>query len=243
MKNFIRHVKKEIIPFAKSNSTLFLISGLIMFGFLLVEKFPNSVLDINGRNNTVDEIFPTVTIVPTEILIPTDMPPTPTFFPSNPDPIITCRIYQQCGGGSEQLRRSVCGQRSCCEKPDGTYVKTTVEECKKIQTITNEQLPSVQQNQSQNLILENAKINAKAMAAKSCLDLSLNKARICGTNCSDTFKQDLAICNFGRDNQVWETDRYNECLNEIDTKNNSCTSKCNNDFMSEQNQCLEEQKK
>ncbi len=52
---------------------------------------------------------------PTPIALPTFTPipvtPTPTV---DPNPIITCNINVSCGGGSKQLRQSVCNNMICC---------------------------------------------------------------------------------------------------------------------------------
>jgi hypothetical protein len=52
------------------------------------------------------------------ITLPTSSPtqlPTATPKPYvNPDPIITCNINASCGGGSRQLRQSVCDSMNCC---------------------------------------------------------------------------------------------------------------------------------
>ena len=58
----------------------------------------------NSKHNSINlpSIPPITTPSPT---------PTPTI---DPDPIITCNINASCGGGSQQLRRSVCNNMTCC---------------------------------------------------------------------------------------------------------------------------------
>jgi hypothetical protein len=52
---------------------------------------------------------------PTPIVLPTFTPVPETPIPTvNPDPIIKCNINTSCGGGSKQLKQSVCNNMICC---------------------------------------------------------------------------------------------------------------------------------
>lgn len=63
---------------------------------------------------------PTVTPYPTDE--PTQYPTVKVIYPTvDPDPVITCNIHSDCGGGTMQLRRSVCNNSTCCQIGDKWY--------------------------------------------------------------------------------------------------------------------------
>ena len=54
------------------------------------------------------------TVTPTPIPLPAiTTTPSPTNTP-NTNPIITCNIAKECGGGSQQLKKSICDNKICC---------------------------------------------------------------------------------------------------------------------------------
>jgi hypothetical protein len=48
---------------------------------------------------------------------------------SNPDPIITCSIHANCGGGSRQMKKSECDQTTCCQIGNNWYFYLSKDKC------------------------------------------------------------------------------------------------------------------
>ncbi len=86
-------------------------------------------------------------------------------------------------------------------------------------------------------LLDNARNNANYMGRQDCLQLVGMKANRCVDTCLATYQNDMAICKFGRDNGAWETDRFDECRSDIDSKHNTCSDECTNTMNSEFKQC------
>lgn len=58
--------------------------------------------------------------------------PKPT---TDPDPIVTCLIHKDCGGGSTQLRSSVCSNSTCCQIGDKWIFYQSKSKCTQDQAI------------------------------------------------------------------------------------------------------------
>jgi len=133
-----------------------------------------------------------------------------------------------------------------CIGPDGKRLQITKQECDEFNTAWKKPTQNTKPqtiNQQTQLILENAKINAKYFTAQACLASAKWEADSCSKSCSDESAQGLEICKFGRDNNVWGgEDRYEECTQEVFAKKQTCHDSCTNTMNSKQNQCLEEQK-
>lgn len=52
---------------------------------------------------------------------------------NNLDPIITCNVHTNCGGGSKQMKKSECDQTTCCKIGDKWYFYLSKEKCKQDQ--------------------------------------------------------------------------------------------------------------
>ncbi len=84
-------------------------------------------LDLNGNKPLVQKVDVIPTLSPNPTFIPTQKPivkdtvPVPTST-TDPDPIITCNIHKDCGGGSTRLRSSICSNSTCCGFSDGRWV-------------------------------------------------------------------------------------------------------------------------
>ncbi|PIU03875.1 hypothetical protein COT44_01160 [Candidatus Shapirobacteria bacterium CG08_land_8_20_14_0_20_39_18] len=82
---------------------LIIASLITAIGFFLNQlATPNNVGKQSSFNNGYS-----INITPTKET--TRVTPT-----TNPDPIITCNIHTNCGGGSKQLKKSVCDNMTCC---------------------------------------------------------------------------------------------------------------------------------
>lgn len=86
-------------------------------------------------------------------------------------------------------------------------------------------------------LLDNARVNANHAGRQECSQLAYLKADRCVDSCLTTYKDDMAICQFGRDNGAWETDRFDECRSDIDSKHNTCSDGCTITMNSEFKQC------
>jgi hypothetical protein len=79
---------------------------------ILAVVFLMTALIVYAKNQLANSPFLSIQ---TPIALPTFTPipktPTPT---ADPNPIITCNINASCGGGSRQLRQSVCDSMNCC---------------------------------------------------------------------------------------------------------------------------------
>jgi hypothetical protein len=121
-------MKKVLTNFPISSilaSSIFVLIIIILYFFLNNKKIELSNNYINRPNPTVSIAqtkAPTNTPTPTDMPTPTDKPtPTVTLTPTpttDPDPIVTCLINSKCGGGTEQLRESVCKASTCCQMGD-----------------------------------------------------------------------------------------------------------------------------
>lgn len=90
-------------------------------------------VDLNGNKPLVQK----VDVIPSPFPVPIEALKTPTPQPVinqqpaiiqkttpviDPDPIITCNIHKDCGGGSTRLRSSLCSNSTCCGFSDGRWV-------------------------------------------------------------------------------------------------------------------------
>jgi len=62
----------------------------------------------------------------------------PTSTP-DPDPIVTCLIHADCGGGSRQLKQSVCRQTTCCQIGSSWIFYESSSKCDRDQNSYNNQ--------------------------------------------------------------------------------------------------------
>jgi hypothetical protein len=92
-------------------SVLIILLPVIIFGvlgFTHVNSKP-------GHNSDALRLM----ISPTpEILYSEESEPNQKNLPSttvNPDPIVICHVNQNCGGGTKELRQSVCNRSTCCQ--------------------------------------------------------------------------------------------------------------------------------
>jgi len=70
--------------------------------------------------------------------------PTPTKIIVNnnyfdPDPVISCNVHVSCGGGTRQLRKSICDQSVCCQVGNTWLFYESKSKCTEDQNFTNEQ--------------------------------------------------------------------------------------------------------
>lgn len=104
--------KKEVKKF---NWKFFKHPLSLIIALLLLLAFEGTTLaykymKLNGSN--ISTIFQKAT--PSPIPLPTVfITPAPTSTP-NLNPVITCNIAKECGGGSQQLKKSVCDNKICC---------------------------------------------------------------------------------------------------------------------------------
>jgi len=81
---------------------------------------------------------PTVTPLPTNTPIPTPttkyVAPKPTV---DPDPLVACNIHKDCGGGSVQLKSSVCSNSTCCQVGDKWIFYQSKQKCTQDQNAQN----------------------------------------------------------------------------------------------------------
>lgn len=101
------------------------IIGLVILGTFLIAG-------IHSFDESKQSAPPTPSPIPTPTPKPTT---TPTIEPtvketSNSDPIITCYIHANCGGGSRQMKKSECEKMTCClidSRCGGNKFKTVTE--------------------------------------------------------------------------------------------------------------------
>ena len=92
---------------------LFYVSALTVNGQGLIA----GTMDIKTSSGVIEP-----TIAPTLIKSPTPIPTySPTQIPKakpvyiDPDPIVSCNINSNCGGGTRQMKKSACTQSTCCQ--------------------------------------------------------------------------------------------------------------------------------
>lgn len=71
----------------------------------------------------------TPTPTATETAKPTPKPKPIAVKTIDPDPIINCTITANCGGGTRQMKRSVCSKSTCCQIGNNWYIYSSNEKC------------------------------------------------------------------------------------------------------------------
>ncbi len=139
MNNLIKRFNKEINSFKKalievisSPHPKFLLIAIIVFVISFLYGISGDIDLIHAYSDLKSKLFKTEVVIEKKPTIPNkriiELPNlkntvTPTTKPivnyptstPDPDPIITCNMHINCGGGTKQLRKSVCEQSTCCE--------------------------------------------------------------------------------------------------------------------------------
>lgn len=130
---------------------------------------------INGqKNNVTKEVCDSIRSIvdddrQADIKTPTPSSKVLTYPTSTPepDPVIACNLHANCGGGSSQLRKSICKQSVCCQVGGSWMFYESDSKCIQDQESANKEVlkenyqNAAEQNNSDklNLIGEEAKYN------------------------------------------------------------------------------------
>ena len=114
-------------------------ASLAVFGMIVASAIGWSLL-LSSLDNI--KLFPSdsETVSTTQVL----SEQTQSVPPQELDPIVTCNISANCGGGTKQMKQSECSRSTCCEVGNGWEMYPSKEECTKAQqagnTVNNNQI-------------------------------------------------------------------------------------------------------
>lgn len=119
------------IPLKKLTGYLFVTCILSLLVFSLnktraLEKSGFSSLDNSINNTVVQPINRKQSLNDTSAASTRVKPATHV----DPDPVISCSIDEKCGGGTKQLRQSVCNNSTCCQIENEWYFYEDKTKCK-----------------------------------------------------------------------------------------------------------------
>lgn len=101
----------------------------ISLGFLATLLYAR--VQIANNQSTFASPEPAITPTATPVVKGATAKPQPVV---NSDPIITCSIHADCGGGSKQMKKSECEQTTCCQIGDKWYLYLSKSQCDKDQS-------------------------------------------------------------------------------------------------------------
>jgi len=169
-------------------------------------KVSKEVCDDIRENITADQEANVKTPTPTPTTKIKNNVSYPTSTP-DPDPIVACNVHADCGGGSRQLRKSICEQSVCCQIGGSWIFYESDSKCIQDQQSNN--------NQGQNTTTNNTTSKIPVYLASS------NSTRYCkpeGVNAIQS--ADQAIAQKNRD--------FETCLSDSNKNFKDCIDKCTN---------------
>ena len=122
----------------------YLIAAALTLAFLATLFYMRIQIQGVQEINSQPSPTPTATATPTPI---SEVRGTSTTKPQavNKDPIITCNISSNCGGGSRQMKKSECDQTTCCQIGNNWYFYLSKDKCIQDQKSVQPQQVVVQQ--------------------------------------------------------------------------------------------------
>ncbi len=101
------------------------------------------------------------------------------------DPIISCEVGSECGGGTKMIRRSVCETSGCCQIGNQWVFYTSQAQCVMDQrSIVKDQQVSREKQASEQQKLQEDTAQAKKLITDICLNNAYRKAQECDKGCS-----------------------------------------------------------
>lgn len=147
---------------------LMVIIDVAVFAYILGQ---NQSLSLNKKEVKEETLLKTKFIFSTLTPTPT---PTTVIFPMTKktniesDPVITCTIPEDCGGGTKKIKQSVCEQMTCCQVVNKWYLIPTEDTCRQLQALEAQ----LQKNQAINTAFW---LGQKTMAESAAYMRGLNQ--------------------------------------------------------------------
>ncbi len=101
------------------------------------------------------------------------------------DPIISCEVGPECGGGTKNIRRSVCDTSGCCQIGSQWVYYTSQAQCVMDQrNIAKDQQAFKEKQAVEQQKLQDDTAQAKKLITDICLNNAYRKAQECDKDCS-----------------------------------------------------------
>lgn len=189
-----------------------------------------------------------ITITPSPIISPSEIPTDTPIPVTNSDPIVSCNLYT-CG--TVRMPKSQCILSGCCEVGNQHIVMTDQNKCHQMQQAynsPNKQSP-INNNQQNNQTNNNSNSNSSGTVSNGynlCANNADATARNCSNSCTTTVKQDDNICYqaYAAPNayEGQNTNKYTECTSEVTAKYQTCLNTCEANQKSALQNCQDQNK-
>lgn len=245
-----------------------IIQSIFFIGVIFVGFFVSILITTNTDKSAFQQEQPTEKPVPTIAPKVKGAVSKKTSPPINTNPVITCNIHANCGGGSQRITQSECNNLTCCNLNDGTSKLMTKYQCDNYYSNNKTNTPTPSSPQNQNSTTPTTQLNfycydntynywyytssgeqcnldnANSILADICTNnvKSFGEYKDCQNQCMSTSAQDTDIClaAYSGSNALIEDnwDLYKECSNEATDIYIACLDSCNPLYSKVYNECV-----